>query len=154
MTVPVLTLPTENGQVHIYINASFAGLNTPPARDAAIGTAPRRRPLLLTIGALALFGGGYALRASTSTPAAADILASRSGTLQFAMPQPPLPNEMPPALRLTPPRPYDNPSFASGPLPVPVPAAPSAVTPGAPGPSATPALPPAAAPAANPFGLR
>lgn len=153
MTVPLLTLP-ENGQVHIYINALPAGLNALPAGDAAIVTAPRRRPLLLTIGALALFGGGYALRASTFAPAAADILASRPGALLFAMPQPPLPNEMPPALRFTPPRPYDNPSFASGSLPAPGSAALAPAAPGAPPPPATPALPPAAAAAANPFGLR
>ena len=153
MTVPLLTLP-ENGQVHIYINALPAGLNALPAGDAVIATAPRRRPLLLTICALLLVAGGYALHASTSAPAAADILASRAGALRLAMPQPPLPNEMPPSLRYPPPRPYDNPSSASGPLPVLGSAAPSTATPGAAPPPAALAPPPAAAPAANPFGLR
>ena len=140
MTVPLLSLPIENAQVHIYLNA-------PPTADAAIAAPSRRRPLLLV-------AGGYALRGIPAAPAAADIFASRAGAVQFALPQPPLPNEMPPALRFTPPRPYDNPSFASGRLPVPGPAAPSAAPPGALPPPATPALPPAAAPAANPFGLR
>ena len=147
MTLPLLTLPTENGQIHIYVNA-------PPPGDAAIATPSRRRPLLLTICALLLVSGGYALRGMTSAPAEADILATSSGPVRFAAPQPPLPNQMPPSVRYTSPRPYDNPSFASGLLPVPGAAALSASTPGMPPPTATPAPPPAAAPAASPFGFR
>lgn len=147
MTRPLLTLPTENGQIHIYVNAL-------PPGEAAIATPSRRRPLLLTTCALLLFVGGYMLRGLTTAPAEADILAASSGPVRFAAPQPPLPNAMPPSVRYTSPRPYENLSFASGLLPVPGAAALSASTPGMPPPAATPAPPPAAAPAASPFGLR
>ena len=147
MTLPLLTLPTENGQIHIYVNAL-------PPGDAAIATPSRRRPLLLTTCALLLVGGGYVLRGITSAPAEADTLASPSGPVRLAAPQPPLPNTIPPSARYTSPRPYDHPSFASGLLPEPRAAAPSASTPGMPPPAATPAPPTAAAPAASPFGLR
>ena len=147
MTLPLLTLPTENGQIHIYVNAL-------PPGDAAITTPSRRRPLLLTTCALLLVGGGYVLRGITTAPAEADILATSSRPVRFAAPQLPLPNAMPPSVRYASPRPYDNSFFASGLLPIPGAAAPSASTPGVPPPAATPAPPPGAAPAASPFGLR
>ena len=153
MTVPLLTLP-EGGQIHIYINAPPAG--SIQGVDAAISAPPRRRPLVLASCAVLLVGAGYVLHASTSTPAAADILASRFDTLRSTMPQPPLPNQMPPALRFTPPRPHDYSSFASRLLPVPGAAAPgpAPAIPAAPPSAATLGPASAAAPAASPFGLR